>query len=116
MSSVWLAGLSVSAMRAMASDQAPDFEHAVHRAAFVSPGHFVWERVVALMAARGEALAASRPLDLPRRARVTRTHRPLRQFTFVDGDRVSGELLPSANEGSVSEETAPCPVSKKPPT
>ena len=94
MSCVWLAGLlSVSAMRAMASDQAPDSEHSVHRAAFVSPGHFVWERVVALMAARGEALAASRPLDLPRRARVTRTHRPLRQFTFVDGDRISGELL-----------------------
>lgn len=60
---------------------------------FVSPGHFVWDHVVAPIASRGEALAVSRPLDLPRRARVTRTHRPLRQFTFVDGDRVSGELL-----------------------
>ena len=85
-------------MRAMASDQAPDFEHSVHRAAFVSPGHFVWDRVVAPIAARGEALVVSRQLDLPRRARVTRAHRPLRQFTFVDGDRISGELLSSTND------------------
>ena len=80
-------------MRAVASDQAPDSEHSVHRTSFVSPGRFVWDRVVAPMTARGEALVVSRPLDLPRRARVTRTHRPLRQLSFVDGDRISGELL-----------------------
>ena len=92
-SCVWIAGLSVSAMRAVASDQAPDSEHSVHRTSFVSPGCFVWDHVAAPMAARGEALVVSRPLDLPRRARVTRTYRPLRQLSFVDGDRISGELL-----------------------
>ena len=86
-------GLSLPVMPAIAGEPAHDSSHSVSRAAFVSPGRFVWERVVAPIAARGEALVVSRPLDLPRRARVTRTHRPLRQLSFVDGDRISGELL-----------------------
>lgn len=91
-------GLSLSALPAIAGELAQDSSHAVHRTPFVSPGRFVWDQIVAPIASGGEALVVSRPLDLPRRARVTRTHRPLRQFTFVDGDRVSGELLPSAND------------------
>ena len=94
-------GLSLPVMPAIAGEQAHDSSHSVSRAAFVSPGRFVWDRVVAPIAARGEALVVSRPLDLPRRSRVTRTHRPLRLFLFVDGDRISGELLSLGRDSMV---------------
>ena len=94
-------GLSLTVMPAIAGEQAHNSSHSVPRAAFVSPGRFVWDRVVAPIAARGEALVVSRPLDLPRRSRVTRTHRPLRLFLFVDGDRISGELLSLGRDSMV---------------
>lgn len=65
---------------------------------FVSPGRFVWNQVVTPIISRGEQLALARPFDLPRRSRVSRAHRPLRQFVFVGGDRVSAELLQWGND------------------
>lgn len=63
------------------------------RAPFVSPGHFVWDHALAPIGARMERLLVERSLDLPRRSRVTRSHRPLRQITFVGGDCISAEVL-----------------------
>ena len=63
------------------------------RSEFVSPGRFLFDRVLDPVCARAEQLVVGRPVDLPRRPRVSRTFGPLRQIGLVGGDRVSAEVV-----------------------
>ena len=63
------------------------------RSEFVSPGQFLFDRVLAPACSRAEQLVAGRSVDLLRRPRVSRTYGPLRQMGLVGGDRISAEIL-----------------------
>ncbi|MBC8114162.1 MAG: hypothetical protein H7062_07285, partial [Candidatus Saccharimonas sp.] len=60
---------------------------------FVSPGKFLFDRVLAPVCSRAEQLVVGRSVDLPRRPRVSRTFGPLRQFDLAGGDRFSAEVI-----------------------